>query len=77
VDLIMVDLSDDAWFALDLNHYQDQLVNGYTRMTPQAGLQIFMPDLDEMRQRSKGAKDIGLEWLKNRNLPPPPDLVAK
>jgi hypothetical protein len=77
VDLIMVDLSNDAWFDLDLNHYQDQLVNGYTRMTPQAGLQIFMPDLDDMRQRSKGAKDIGLEWLKNRNLPPPPDLVAK
>jgi hypothetical protein len=77
VDLIMVDLSDDAWFDLDLNHYQDQLVNGYTRMTPQAGLQIFMPDLDEMRHRTKGAKDIGLEWLKNRNLPPPPDLVTQ
>jgi hypothetical protein len=34
VDLIMVDLSNAAWFDLDLNHYQDQLVNGYTRMTP-------------------------------------------
>ena len=34
VDLIMVDLSDDAWFDLDLNNYQNQLVNGYTRMTP-------------------------------------------
>lgn len=77
VDLIMVDLSDDAWFDLDLNHYQDQLVNGYTRMTPQAGLQIFMPDLDEMRQRNKGGQSIGLEWLKNRNLPPPPDLTSK
>jgi hypothetical protein len=77
VDLIMVDLSNDAWFDLDLNHYQDQLVNGYTRMTPQAGLQIFMPDLDEVRQKNKGSQNISLEWLKNRNLPPPPDLVAK
>ena len=77
VDLIMVDLSNDAWFDLDLNHYQDQLVNGYTRMTPQAGLQIFMPDLDELRQKNKGSQNVSLEWLKNRNLPPPPDLVAK
>jgi hypothetical protein len=77
VDLIMIDLSNDAWFDLDLNHYQDQLVNGYTRMTPQAGLQIFMPDLDEMRKRNKGGQSIGLEWLKNRNLPPPADLTSK
>jgi hypothetical protein len=77
VDLIMVDLSADAWFDLDLNHYQEQLVNGYTRMTPQAGLQIFMPDLDEAHQRSKGSQDIGLEWMKNRNLPPPSGLAPK
>jgi len=77
VDLIMIDLSDDAWFDLDLNHYQDQLVNGYTRMTPQAGLQIFMPDLDDMRQKGKGTQSISLEWLKNRNLPPPADVTSK
>ena len=53
VDLIMVDLSDDAWFDLDLNNYQNQLVNGYTRMTPTAGLQIFMPDLDNVAQRQQ------------------------
>ena len=51
VDLIMVDISNDAWFDLDLLHYQDQLVNGYTRMTPEAGMQIFMPDLDLARTR--------------------------
>ena len=76
VDLIMVDLSDDAWFDLDLNHYQDQLVNGYTRMTPQAGLQIFMPDLDELKQRKAG-DNISMEWMKNRNLPPPANLTSK
>ncbi len=48
VDLIMVDLSDNAWFDLDLTNYQDQLVNGYTRMTPEAGLQIFMPSLEQI-----------------------------
>ena len=76
VDLIMVDLSDDAWFDLDLNNYQNQLVNGYTRMTPEAGLQIFMPDLDSV-PKSKGGQNISMEWLKHRNLPPPPDITSK
>ncbi len=76
VDLIMVDLSDDAWFDLDLNNYQNQLVNGYTRMTPQAGLQIFMPDLDTL-PKTKGGQSVSLEWLKNRNVPPPPDVTSK
>lgn len=76
VDLTMVDLSNDAWFDLDLNNYQNQLVNGYTRMTPEAGLQIFMPDLDTLPKTNK-KQNIGLEWLKHRNLPPPPDFTAK
>ncbi len=76
VDLIMVDLSNDAWFNLDLNNYQKQLVNGYTRMTPEAGLQIFMPDLETLPKTNK-KQNIGLEWLKHRNLPPPPDVTAK
>src|SRR5579862_390593 len=76
VDLIMVDLSNDAWFDLDLNNYQNQLVNGYTRMTPEAGLQIFMPDLDTL-PKGKGIQNINLEWMKNRNLPPPSDVTSK
>ena len=76
VDLTMVDLSDDAWFDLDLNNYQTQLVNGYTRMTPEAGLQIFMPDLDKLPKNS-GSKNISMEWLKHRNLPPPPEITSK
>jgi hypothetical protein len=76
VDLIMVDLSNDAWFDLDLANYQEQLVNGYTRMTPQAGLQIFMPDLDTIPHNNKN-QNISMEWLKNRNVPPPADLTSR
>jgi hypothetical protein len=76
VDLIMVDLSNDAWFDLDLAHYQEQLVNGYTRMTPQAGLQIFMPDLDQI-PKTKQNQNISMEWLKNRNVAPPPDVTSR
>jgi hypothetical protein len=76
VDLIMVDISKDAWFDLDLAHYQEQLVNGYTRMTPQAGLQIFMPDLDKIPKNTAN-QNISIEWLKNRNTPPPPDVASQ
>ncbi|MFL6452349.1 MAG: hypothetical protein ACJ746_32480 [Bryobacteraceae bacterium] len=76
VDLIMIDISKDSWFDLDLANYQEQLVNGYTRMTPQAGLQIFMPDLRDIKNPKK-SQNVSIEWLKNRNLPPPPDVVNK
>jgi hypothetical protein len=76
VDLIMIDISNDAWFDLDLTHYQEQLVNGYTRMTPQAGLQIFMPGLDKI-PHTKANQNISMEWLKNRNIPPPADVTSK
>ena len=43
IDLTLIDASSDVWFDLDLVNYQAQLVNGYSRVTPQQGLEIFMP----------------------------------
>ncbi len=76
VDLTMIDISKDAWFDLDLVNYQAQLVHGYTRMTEQAGLEIFMPDVDEQAPQ-KLSKDISVEWLKDRNRSLPVDVPAK
>jgi hypothetical protein len=76
VDLTMIDASQDPWFDLDLVNYQAQLVNGYTRMTPQAGLEIFMPDVDE-KAPPKTSQSITLEWLKDRNRSLPPDVPVK
>jgi hypothetical protein len=76
VDLTMIDASQDPWFDLDLVNYQAQLVNGYTRMTAQAGLEIFMPDLDE-RAPQKAGQSITLEWLKDRNRSLPADVPSK
>jgi hypothetical protein len=75
VDIIMIDISKDLWFDLDLANYQTQLVNGYTHMTPQAGLQIFMPDVRDI-PANKTNQNIGIEWMKNRNLPPPADVTS-
>jgi hypothetical protein len=76
VDLTMIDASQDPWFDLDLVNYQAQLVNGYTRMTAQAGLEIFMPDLDEVTLK-KAHQGITLEWLQDRNRPMPADIPVK
>ena len=76
VDIIMIDASKDAWFDLDLVNYQAQLINGTTRMTPQAGLEIFMPDLDQLPPQH-GSQSVSVQWLKDRNLPPPPDVPLK
>lgn len=70
VDIVMIDISNDAWFKFDLAHYEEQLVNGYTHITPQAGLQIFMPDIDKIPP-SKANRSISLQWVKNRNISPP------
>jgi hypothetical protein len=76
VDLTLIDASQDPWFGLDLVNYQSQLVNGYTRMTPQAGLEIFMPDVDP-EAPAKASQKITLEWLKDRNRSLPLDLPDK
>jgi hypothetical protein len=45
-------------------------------MTPQAGLEIFMPDVDEQAP-PKTSQSITLEWLKDRNRSLPPDVPVK
>ncbi|MDW5264797.1 MULTISPECIES: hypothetical protein [Acidobacteriaceae] len=72
-DLTMIDATKAPWFDLDLVNYQEQLVQGICRMTPQAGLEIFMPEFDE----KKGNRKVTLEWLKNRNLSMPSDVPVQ
>jgi hypothetical protein len=76
VDLIMIDISTDPWFDLDLVNYQSQLTHGYTRVTAESGLQIFMPDRREI-PLSKPKQDDSIEWFKNRNIPPPPQITNR
>ena len=77
VDLTMIDASSEPWFDLDLVNYQAQLVNGYTRMTAQAGLEIFMPDVDENAPKKKASQAITLEWLKDRSHTLPADVPVR
>lgn len=76
VDLTMIDAANEPWFDLDLVNYQNQLVNGYTRMTAQAGLEIYMPSLKTQSAKQPGPS-VTLQWLKNRNTVLPPDVAKK
>lgn len=76
VDLTMIDASQGAWFDLDLVNYQAQLVNGYTRMTEQSGLEIYMPEAGETRPK-KLSPAVTLDWLKNRKSSVPADVPVK
>ena len=66
-DLTLIDASDDAWFDLDLANYQQQVVKGYTRMTPARGVEIFMPDVG--KGMPPGA--VSLDTLRDRSKPLP------
>ena len=75
-DLTMIDVTQAPWFDLDLVNYQAQLVHGYSRMTPQAGLEIFMPDLDDPSFKKDDGK-VSLDWLKNRKNSVPSAIPIK
>lgn len=66
-DLTLIDASDDVWFDLDLANYRQQLVKGYSRMTPDNGLEMYLPDVG----KEMPSGEVSLETLKNRNKPLP------
>jgi hypothetical protein len=75
-DLTLIDASDDPWFYLDLVKYQAQLTKSYTLMTEQAGLEVFMPDLDE-KIPGKLKEPVTMEMLRNREKPIPTLVPGK
>ncbi|HEY7303223.1 MAG TPA: hypothetical protein VH601_03865 [Bryobacteraceae bacterium] len=75
VNIIMVDISTNPWFDLDLVNYRDQLGSGYTRITADSGLQMFIPDRRDV-QPKPGSQDDSIQWFKHRNISPPPQIVS-
>jgi hypothetical protein len=75
VDIIMIDISTNPWFDLDLVNYREQLGSGYTRITAASGLQMFIPDRRDV-QTKHVSQDNSIQWFKDRNIPPPPQIVS-
>jgi hypothetical protein len=54
-DLIMIDMDPGDPFDFFLDHYQDQLVAGYTKSTPQYGLRAYTRDYNKLKTRQSSA----------------------
>ena len=68
-DLTLIDASNDAWFDLDLGNYRQQLVKGYSRMTTENGLEMYLPDVG--KGMPPGALSLDTLRDKKRPLPQP------
>jgi len=55
-DLIMIDVDSRDPFDFFLDHYQDQLVAGYTKSTPQYGLRAYVRDYGKLRNPAAQSK---------------------
>jgi hypothetical protein len=66
-DLTLIDASDDTWFDLDLANYRQQLVKGYSRMTPENGLEMYLPDVG----KGMPPGSVSLDTLRDRRRPLP------
>jgi len=45
----LVDSDPGDPFDFSIDHYKDQLVAGYAKMTPQGGLCVHMPDFNKLK----------------------------
>ncbi len=51
-DLIMIDMDPADPFDFFLDHYQEELVAGYTKSTPEYGLRTYTKDYNKLRRRT-------------------------
>jgi hypothetical protein len=51
-DLILIDMDASDSFDFYLDHYKEQLVAGYTKITPEFGLRVYARDYNKLPKRS-------------------------
>ena len=54
-DLELIDANPRDSFDFFQDRYNDQLVAGYSKNTPQHGLKVYMPDYKSLRPRAPRA----------------------
>jgi hypothetical protein len=47
-DIILIDMNPEDPFDFDLDHYKDQLVPGYTKITATFGLRVYVKDFNKV-----------------------------
>ena len=51
-DLILIDMDPSDPFDFYFDHYKEQLVPGYSKITPEFGLRVYARDYNKLRNRS-------------------------
>jgi len=52
-DMVLIDPDPGDPFDFYLDHYKEQLVAGYSRITPEFGLRVFMVDFNKLKTRKR------------------------
>jgi hypothetical protein len=52
-DMVLIDPDPRDPFDFYLDHYQEQLTAGYTKITPQFGLRVFMVDYNKLKRAAQ------------------------
>src|SRR5262249_4335083 len=60
-DLVLIDMDPQDPFDFSLEHYKEQLVAGYTKITPDFGLRVFMRDFNKVHQPSPRRATLSLQ----------------
>jgi hypothetical protein len=55
-DLELVDEDQDDPFDFSIDHWNDQLVAGYSKTTPNRGLKAHMPDFNDLKRKPSARK---------------------
>jgi len=64
-DMNLIDMDSSDPFDFYLDHYKDQLVAGYTKITPTFGLRVFMRDFNKLEKSAGKGKQKPAEESKN------------
>jgi hypothetical protein len=56
-DLVLLDMEPADPFDFAMDHYREQLVAGFSKMTQQGGLCVHLPDYDKIHRHAGGKND--------------------
>lgn len=55
-DMILIDMNPADPFDFFLDHYKEQVSAGYTKITPNLGLRVYVKDFNKLHQRQRAQK---------------------
>jgi hypothetical protein len=58
-DLTLVDATPQDRFQFAIDHYNDQLVAGFSKSQPDLGLVTYMPDFNDLHGKQAAARAVG------------------